>query len=43
MNQRLDRIGAALGCLDRFLELVPEGEAAVRIRRLTVELRQRLN
>ncbi len=43
MNQRLDRIGAALICLDRFLELVPEGEAAARIRALTVELRQRLN
>jgi regulator of sirC expression with transglutaminase-like and TPR domain len=43
MNQRLDRIGAALECLDRFLTLVPEGEAAARIRRLTAELRQRLN
>jgi regulator of sirC expression with transglutaminase-like and TPR domain len=43
MNQRLDRIGAALGCLDRFLDLVPEGEAASRIRALAVELRQRLN
>jgi regulator of sirC expression with transglutaminase-like and TPR domain len=43
MNQRLDRIGAALGCLDRFLVLAPEGEAASRIRALTVELRQRLN
>jgi hypothetical protein len=39
----LDRIGAALACLDRFLELVPEGEAAVRIRQLVAELRQRLN
>lgn len=43
MNQRLERIGAALGCFDRFLELVPEGEAAARIRVLTAELRQRLN
>jgi len=43
MNQRLDRIGAALACLDRFLVLVPEGEAAARIRALTMELRQRLN
>ena len=43
MNQRLDRIGAALTCLDRFLILVPEGDAAARIRNLTVELRQRLN
>lgn len=43
MNQRLDRIGAALGCFDTFLELVPEGEAASRIRALAAELRQRLN
>lgn len=43
MNQRLERIGAALGCLDRFLELVPEGEAAARVRALAGELRQRLN
>ncbi|WP_198375900.1 SirB1 family protein [Neoroseomonas rubea] len=43
MNQRLDRIGAALACLDRFLELVPEGEAAQRMRALATELRQRLN
>lgn len=43
MNQRLDRIGAALGCFDSFLELVPEGEAAARIRALAAELRQRLN
>ena len=43
MNHRLDRIGAALGCLDRALELEPEGEAAARLRRLTEELRQRLN
>ena len=43
MNQRLERIGAALGCLDRFLELVPEGEAAARVRALAIELRQRLN
>ena len=43
MNQRLERIGAALGCLDRFLELVPEGEAAARVRTLAGELRQRLN
>lgn len=43
MNQRLDRIGAALSCFDHFLELVPEGESAARIRALTIELRQRLN
>lgn len=43
MNQRLDRIGAALACIDRFLALVPRGEAAQRARALAVELRQRLN
>ncbi|MBP0464035.1 tetratricopeptide repeat protein [Roseomonas sp. PWR1] len=43
MNQRLDRIGAALACLDRFLELVPDGDAAQRMRALATELRQRLN
>jgi hypothetical protein len=32
-----------LGCLDRFLDLVPEGEAAARVRGLAGELRQRLN
>lgn len=43
MNQRLDRIGAALVCLEHFLALVPEGEAAQRARAMAVELRQRLN
>ncbi|MXP64718.1 tetratricopeptide repeat protein [Roseomonas sp. M0104] len=43
MNQRLDRIGAALACLDRFLELVPGGEAAERARVMAAELRQRLH
>jgi regulator of sirC expression with transglutaminase-like and TPR domain len=43
MNQRLDRIGAALGCLDRSLEIEPEGEAARRIRMVAEELRHRLN
>ncbi|MDO9710825.1 SirB1 family protein [Paracraurococcus lichenis] len=43
MNQRLDRIGAALGCLDRSLEIEPEGEAARRIRSVVEELRHRLN
>jgi len=43
MNQRLDRIGAALGCIDRSLELEPEGEAARRIRVVADELRHRLN
>jgi len=43
MNQRLDRIGAALGCLDRSLEIEPEGETARRIRAMAEELRHRLN
>lgn len=44
MNQRLDRIGAALACLERFLALVPTGgEAAQRARAMAAELRQRLH
>lgn len=43
MNQRLDRIGAALGCLERSLELEPEGPAAQRARLVLEELRHRLN
>jgi regulator of sirC expression with transglutaminase-like and TPR domain len=43
MNQRLERIGAALACLDRFLELCPEGEQAARMRAVAEELRHRLN
>lgn len=43
MNQRLDRIGAALVWLDRYLAVAPDGESAARIRVLTLELRQRLN
>ena len=43
MNQRLDRIGAALGCLDRSLAIEPEGETARRIRAVVEELRHRLN
>lgn len=43
MQQRLDRIGAALASLDRSLELEPEGETAARIRGLVEELRNRLN
>jgi regulator of sirC expression with transglutaminase-like and TPR domain len=43
MNRRLDRIGAALQCLDRSLELEPEGEAAQRTRAVADELRHRLN
>jgi regulator of sirC expression with transglutaminase-like and TPR domain len=43
MNQRLDRITAALECLDRCLELEPAGPAAVRVRQVIEELRQRLH
>ena len=43
MNRRLDRIGAALQCLDRSLELEPQGEAAERTRSVVEELRHRLN
>jgi regulator of sirC expression with transglutaminase-like and TPR domain len=43
MNRRLERIGAALSCLDRFLELSPEGEQAARGRAMAEELRHRLN
>ena len=34
---------AALRCFDRFLALVPEGDAATRIRGAIEELRTRLN
>jgi regulator of sirC expression with transglutaminase-like and TPR domain len=43
MNRRLERIGAALACIDRFLLLTPEGEAAARARALAEEWRNRLN
>jgi regulator of sirC expression with transglutaminase-like and TPR domain len=43
INRRLDRVAAALRCFERFLELVPEGDAAVRARAQVDELRQRLN
>ncbi|WP_158742005.1 SirB1 family protein [Acidisphaera sp. L21] len=43
INQRLDHVGAALRCYQRFLALVPEGEAADRVRTAMDELRTRLN
>ncbi len=43
MNQRLDRVSAALRCFERFLALVPQGEAALRARTAMEELRSRLN
>lgn len=43
VNQRLDCVGAALRCYERFLDLVPEGEAASRVRLTVDKLRTRLN
>ena len=43
LNQKLDRIAAALRCFDRFLALVPEGEAAREARAIAGSLRGRLN
>jgi regulator of sirC expression with transglutaminase-like and TPR domain len=43
LNQKLDRIGAALRCFDRFLALVPEGDAAREARAIAGSLRGRLN
>ncbi len=43
MNQRLDRVAAALRCYDRFLALVPDGEVAAEVRTLAGSLRSRLN
>lgn len=43
MNHRLERHGAALACLERALEITPQGESADRLRALAEELRQRLN
>ena len=43
MNQRLDRVAAALRCFEHFLVLVPEGESAARARLAIDELRARLN
>ena len=43
MNQRLDQVSAALRCFERFLVLVPRGEAAERARAVMEELRARLN
>jgi regulator of sirC expression with transglutaminase-like and TPR domain len=43
INQQLDHVGAALRCFERFLALVPDGEAATRVRTAMDELRTRLN
>ena len=43
LHQRLDEIGDALRCFERFVELVPSGEAAARARLSIDELRARLH
>ncbi len=43
MNQRVGRVGAALRCYGKFLDLVPSGEAAARARAAVEELRARSN
>lgn len=43
MHQRLDHVGAALRCFERFLALVPQGDAAKRVRAAMDDLRSRLN
>lgn len=43
IHQRLDHVGAALKCYDRFLALVPKGEVADRVRETVEQLRSRLN
>ncbi len=42
LNQRLQRFRAAIECLEHFLILVPEGEAAKRARARISEIRTRL-
>jgi len=43
LHQRLDQVAAALRCYERFLLLVPRGDAAARARAAMDELRSRLN
>ncbi|MCX7683963.1 MAG: transglutaminase-like domain-containing protein [Acetobacteraceae bacterium] len=43
MNQRLERIGQALACIERFLALAPSGAAAAEARALAEAWRARLN
>ena len=43
LNQRLDRVAAAVICLERFLKLVPRGAVADDARAAMDELRTRLN
>lgn len=43
MNQRAGQVAAALRCFERFVALVPGGDAAARARAAMDELRTRLN
>jgi regulator of sirC expression with transglutaminase-like and TPR domain len=43
INQRLERVGAAVRCYERFLDFVPQGDTALRTRAAIDELRSRLN
>jgi regulator of sirC expression with transglutaminase-like and TPR domain len=43
LHQQLDQVAAALRCFERFLALVPQGDAALRVRVAMDELRSRLN
>ena len=43
MNQQMDHVGAAVRCYERFLDLVPQGDAALRTRAALEALRSRLN
>ena len=43
INQTLEHVGAAVHCYERFLDLVPQGDAALRTRAAIDELRSRLN
>lgn len=43
LHQRLDQIGAAMRCYDRFLALIPHGEVADTVRATLRQLRSHLN
>ena len=43
MHQRMEHVAAAVRCYDRYLQLVPEGDAANHVRAAIGDLRSRLN
>jgi len=43
INRKLDHVSAAVSCLEKFLKLVPKGDAANRAQTTMDELRTRLN